>query len=175
MKTSQPNQHSRMIFTIAESSSLRPRQILSTPPSSHTSLQNRTMLLMLLSALDPTGPQSDQPLQLIQDPLSDLAHLEQYYCQQPFNTHMVLGCIWYITGLMLIKLGEMFRSGKPFCLIYARLQCHISRFLISGTITLHSMFTSSYPKVLNTLKQQIECIWRSGKTFSLVLEKRQHL
>ena len=47
---------------------------------------------MLLSTLDPTGPQSDQPLQLIQDLLSDLAHLEQY-CQQPFNTHMVLGCI----------------------------------------------------------------------------------
>ena len=160
MKTSQPNQHSRMIFTVAESTSLRPRHILSTPTSSHTSLKNRTMLLVLLSTLDPTGPQSDQWLQLIQDPLSDLAHLEQYYFQQPFNTHIVLGCIWHTTGLMLINLGEMFHSGKPFCLIYARLQCHISRFLISGTVTLHSMFTSSYPKVLNTLKQQIECIWR---------------
>ncbi len=79
MKTSQLNQQSRKNSSIAESTSPRPRQILSTPPSSHISPENRGMLPMLLSTLDPTWPQSEHilPLQLIQDLLSGLNHVNQ--------------------------------------------------------------------------------------------------
>lgn len=53
MKTSQLNLQSRKNFTIAESTSLRPRLFLFTPPSNHISLKNRSMSLMLPSTSDP--------------------------------------------------------------------------------------------------------------------------
>ncbi|KAG7239637.1 hypothetical protein INR49_028700 [Caranx melampygus] len=83
MKALNLNQPSRMTFTTAKFTSVRLRQILCTAPSNHISLQQRTVLLMLLSTFDPASLLSE--------------HFYIYHCQESV-TSLLLAQLWLFIG-----------------------------------------------------------------------------